>query len=59
MRIQIGFLNNKKNPENKRLKCDSFGFVSCLRDAGLQKNQGTEVLDALGLIVLSLNKQPG
>ena len=33
--------------------CDLLGFVTGLGDGGLQKDQGNDVLDALGLIVLS------
>ena len=29
----------------KWFNCDSWGFVSGLKDAGLQKDQGDEVLD--------------
>jgi len=29
------------------LKCDGYGFVTGLEDAGLQKDQGDDVLDAL------------
>ena len=36
------------------LKCDGWGFVTVLVDAGLQKDQEDDVLDALGLKVLSL-----
>ena len=40
----------------KWLNCDSWGLVSGLKDAGPQKDQGYDVLDEPGLIVLSINK---
>ena len=44
----------RENPENEWFEYDSWVFISCLRDAGLQKDQGDDVLDALGLNFLSL-----
>ena len=37
----------------KWLNCDSWGLVSGLKDAGPQKDQGYDVLDEPGLIVLN------
>jgi len=47
-------LLERENPENEWFKCFKWGFVTCLKDAGVQKGQGDDVLDALGLIFLSL-----
>ena len=48
------FINNlRDNPGKERFYCDFLGFVTGFGDAGLQKDQGADVLDALGLIVLS------
>jgi len=43
-------------PGKRRFNCDICGFLPGLKDAGLQKDQGDEVLVEPGLIVLSLNK---
>ena len=43
-------------PGQKWFHCDSWGFVSGLKDVGLQKDQADDVLDEPGLIVLSINK---
>ena len=40
----------RENSENEWFKCDGWGFVTCLKDAGLEQDQGDY---ALGLIVLT------
>ena len=50
------FINNlrkRDNPGKERFYFDFLGFVTGFGDAGLQKDEGADVLDALGLIVLS------